>query len=290
MVHLIVNPTAGNGRALRIGKEMATLLVERDIPHVLSMTEGPGHATSLARDAVSAGADTVAGVGGDGTICEVARGVLGTKAALGIIPGGTGNDLAKALDIPAKPAAALLHMLEKPARPLDAGQVNGLLFLNACGMGFDACVLAHTLSAKKYARGMLPYLWGVLCAILAYRSLELTIAVDNEPPVTKKLMMVAAANGRYIGGGMKIAPDAEPDDGFFDLLLLDHMPNWKMLPQFIKMLRGRILEIPGITIRHCRRLCVSSPAGKLILNLDGEIVPVESASMQALPVALMAHW
>lgn len=290
MVHLIVNPTAGNGRARRVGEEMAALLARQGVPHAVSLTESAGHATRLAKDAALKGADTVAAVGGDGTICETARGLYGTGAALGVIPAGTGNDIIKVLEIPGKPEAALLHLLQKPARPLDAGLANDLLFLNACGTGFDACVLAYSIAAKKYARGMFPYLWGVLRAIIAYRPVALTVAVDDEPPFTKKLMLMAAANGRFIGGGMKVAPNALPDDGLLDLILLESMPNWKMPRQLIKLLTGRILDIPGISVRHCRRAAVSGAAGQILLNLDGELVPVESAAFEVLPGALMARW
>jgi len=290
MVHLIVNPTAGNGRASRTGEEMTALLQEQGVTHAVSRTAWAGHATELAREAAQKGADTVVAVGGDGTVCEVARGLYGTRAALGVIPAGTGNDVVKALEIPRKPEEALRYLLGRPARPLDAGMVNDMLFLNACGTGFDACVLEYSVAAKKYSNGMLPYLWGVLRAIFTFRSVELTVAVDDEPPFTKKLMLMAAANGRYIGGGMKVAPDAQPDDGLFDLILLDGMPNWRMPVQLARLLAGRILDIPGISIKRCRRVVMSSKADRTVLNLDGEIVPVESAAFEILPGALMAHW
>lgn len=285
---LMINPTAGNGRAARVGDEMVEALEKAGVAYEAVYTEYAGHAQTLARAAAEGGVDTVVAVGGDGTVLEVMRGIFGTKAALGIIPAGTGNDVVKMLNIPREPAAALAHLLQTPPRPLDAGRINETLFLNVCGTGFDVVVLEYALSAKRYVRGMLPYLWGVLRTILTYKPVRVTITADDEAPFTQDILLLAIANGRFIGGGMEVAPDAHPDDGLFDVIVVDHMPRWRMPFQLPKFLNGRIRQIPGTRYVRCRRVKMEGAAMRV--NVDGEIVPMASAELSILPGGLAAHW
>ena len=118
-------------------------------------TERPGHATELSRRAAENGAETILSIGGDGTALEVAKGLIGSESALGIIPAGTGNDFVKTLGIPRDPAAALDYILCHRARLTDAGEVSGQLFLNEVGTGFDVSVLDYAARAKRYVRGIL---------------------------------------------------------------------------------------------------------------------------------------
>lgn len=287
MLHLIINPTAGNGLAFRVGAQLVQFLLERKIPHTASVTKRAGEAIALARDAAAKGVDTVVAVGGDGTVSEVMRGLFGTNAALGIVPAGTGNDVIKMLGIPKKPLDAMELILDRPARPVDVGKVNDRLFMNICGTGFDVCVLDGTERAKKIVRGMLPYLWGVLRAIFTFRPVEVTCSVEGEKPFTRRLLMIAVANGRFLGGGMEIAPDASPDDGLFDLVTVDAMPNWKMPFCLPKLVGGRVREIPGVRFQRCRRVTLHSKGMRL--NLDGEVEAFDDAAFTILPRSLRVH-
>lgn len=288
MLHLVINPTAGNGRGAKIGQRMAALLDKQGVDHVAHRTEAAGHATWLAREAVQASAETVIAIGGDGTVTETARGLYGSGSTLGIIPAGTGNDFSRVLGIPKKPEEALSFLLSKKPRPVDMAWVNDTIFQNVCGTGFDVCVLDHSIPAKRYVRGMLPYLWGVICTIFSYRPVEVTFEVDGESPFTKRLLLLAIANGRYMGGGIDVAPHAAPNDGLFDLITIDSMPNWRLPFQLPKLLSGRIERIPGVEFRRCRRVVMT--AKDMRLNMDGEVVPMERATLEVLPGALMAHW
>ncbi len=288
MIHLIINPTAGNGYAFRVGAQLVEFLQGRKIAHTASVTKRPGEATALAREAARNGAATVVAVGGDGTVTEVMRGICGTRAALGIVPAGTGNDFSKSLGIPKKPSEAMEFILSHPPRPVDVGQVNDRLFLNVCGTGFDVCVLDAMQRAKKYMRGMLPYLWGVVRTILTYRPAMITFEIDGGEPFVKPLLLLGVANGRYIGGGMCVAPDAQPDDGRFDLIMVDAMPNWKMPRYLLKLVSGRIREIPGVSFLRCQR--VTMRAQGMRFNMDGEIDPLDEATFTIRPGALKAHW
>jgi len=288
MLHLVINPTAGGGRAKKVGAQIISCLQEAGREHSVSYTEGVGHATELAKNAVENGATTVIAVGGDGTVCETARGLLDTKTALGVIPAGTGNDIARTLGAPKRPREALEFIFSRPPRPMDAGGVNDTAFINVCGTGFDVCVLDYTLTAKRYVRGMLPYLWGVIRTILTFQSVEATFRVDGGEPETRRILILSVANGRYFGGGIRIASEAQPNDGYFEFIIVDHLSMWLMPFHLPKLVLGKVDRIPGYSRRKCKSVTIQ--AKNMRINLDGEIVPVESASFSVLPNALLAHY
>ena len=169
MLHAIANPAAGSGLGRKLGRQLHRTLEEKHIAHKIEETASPGHATVLSRQAALCGADTVLSVGGDGTALEVARGLVGTECALGLIPAGTGNDFRKTLGISKETDKARETVLKKPALPTDAGLINDDLFLNEIGTGFDVAVLDYAVKVKKYCRGLLPYLAGVICALFRFR-------------------------------------------------------------------------------------------------------------------------
>ena len=181
LLTLIVNPTAGNGYALKMEEPIRQELEKRGVAHTILRTEYPGHATVLARRAAQeADCTGVVSVGGDGTAFEVACGLMGTDAPLGVIPAGTGNDFVKTVGIPRKPMAALEKILSGAPRPVDVGSMNDRLFLNVCGTGFDVTVLDYTVEAKKYVRGILPYLVGLVRAIAHYKPVHVRMEADGQ--------------------------------------------------------------------------------------------------------------
>ena len=288
MLHLIVNPTAGNGRAEKTLPRLEEVLRARGVPYDVRRTERPGHAAELAAS-IAAPGDTVAAVGGDGTLLETAEGLVGTGAALGILPAGTGNDVAKTLRIPRDPVAAADFMLSHPPRPVDVASYNGKVFLNAAGVGFDVQVLECSLKAKRYVRGILPYLYGVVRTIFTFRPTRVALTLDGEELPEKDVLIVSVANGRFVGGGIEIAPEAKPDDGLLDVTVIDSMPRRRMFPQLIRILRGRVLQVPGASMRRCRSV-VARVKGGLRLDVDGEVLPVPEARIEILPGALPVHW
>lgn len=287
MMHIIYNPAAGSGIGEKTGKQVAQWLQEKQLPFVLTSTSAPSHATELSHAAALEGADTVLSVGGDGTALEVARGLRGTKTALGIIPAGTGNDFRKTLGLDGDPEKALQTILEKPALPTDAGLLNGQLFLNEIGTGFDVAVLDYANKAKKYCRGLLPYLWGVLCALFRFRPIHAHIQIDDQPAFEKDVFVVGAANGGIIGGGIVIAPDAKADDGLMDIIIVDSIKWYKLPARLIGLLRGNILKFPETHFSQATKITFSAP--DMRLNVDGEIITAEKAEAEILPGALLIH-
>ncbi|MGN0747840.1 MAG: diacylglycerol/lipid kinase family protein [Aristaeellaceae bacterium] len=288
LLTLIVNPTAGNGYALKMEEPIRQELEKRGVAHTILRTEYPGHATALAREAAQRTDCTgVVSVGGDGTAFEVACGLMGTGAPLGVIPAGTGNDFVKTVGIPRKPMAALEKILSGAPRPVDVGSMNDRLFLNVCGTGFDVTVLDYTVAAKKYVRGILPYLVGLVRAIVHYRPVHVRMEVDGQVQ-ERDVLVCSVANGRFIGGGIPICPEAAPDDGLMDLVVVETRPRW-MIPFYLPgLLMGKVLSFGVTTHCRCQRVELVSPGMRL--NVDGEILSLDAASFAIQPGRLMLYW
>lgn len=288
MLTFIVNPTAGNGYAKKIDQILKAELANRGIQGNFLCTTAPGHATELAASAADEpGCTGVIAVGGDGTAFEVACGLMNTGIPFGIIPAGTGNDFIKTVNIPKKPLDALELILTKSARPVDVGGLNDRLFLNVSGSGFDVTVLDYTLAAKKYCRGIFPYLIGLIRGIVHYKPIHVRYTADGHTE-EKDVLICSVANGKYFGGGIAICPEASADDGYFDLVVCDHRPRW-MLPFLVpSLLMGRILKFSFTTHKRCKNVEIYSKGMRL--NIDGEITNVDKATFRVLQGALTMYW
>jgi len=288
MIQLIVNPVAGNGTAKTIGALAHEYLEQRGIEHEVRHTEYSGHATELAKDAADRGLQTVIAVGGDGTVSETGAGLMYSTCALGILAAGTGNDFLKALGLPSKWQPALELILSTAPRPVDTGIINDRFFLNVCGMGFDVMALDHTLSAKKYMKGMLPYLYGVIRAIKNFKPAPMHIEIGDEVKLDGRYMVCSVANGRFIGGGIPIAPVADVADGLFDIIVVDAVPRWKIPFYLPGLLTGKLINYK-IT-HHYRSGGVLLNSHGMRLNLDGEVLPMEQCQFTCQKDALQVHW
>lgn len=288
MMTFIVNPAAGNGYALKIEKMIRDEMGRRGLLYEILHTEAPGHATELARNAAgNPDCSGVIAVGGDGTAFEVACGLMDTNVPFGIIPAGTGNDFIKSVSIPKDPMKALEYVLTREARPVDVGGLNDRLFLNVCGTGFDVTVLDYTLAAKKYVRGILPYLIGLVRGIAHYAPVHVRYSVDGQTK-EQDVLICSVANGRYFGGGIAICPEASADDGLFDLVVVDNKPKW-MIPFYIPaLLMGRVLKFPFTTHYRCREAEIYSKGMRL--NIDGEIKNIDRACFTMKQGAIKLFW
>ncbi len=284
---VICNPKAGNGLALKAGEMVKSAISSRGIYYEFALTDAPGHATQLARDAAAQGFDLVIAVGGDGTASEAARGLYGSRTALGIVPAGTGNDFIKTIGTPKDPEEAVAFILSGEPRATDAGEINGKLFLNEVGTGFDVTVLDYALKAKKYARGILPYLCGVVMAIFRFKPIRLTYAIDGGETVTEDVLVCGVANGGVIGGGIPIAPQASAEDGLLDLVLVKSVSRARMCRYLPGLLRGKILDFPDTLFLRVKSVTFS--ADGMRVNIDGEVSPQARADIRVLPGALMMY-
>ena len=287
MLYVICNPAAGSGRGKKIGQAVANALREKNIAFQMHDTKSHGHATALARSFCAQGAQTILAIGGDGTLSEAAQGLTGSGTALGIIPAGTGNDFVKTLHLPKNPMEALDFALSHPARKIDAGVMNGRVFLNAIGTGFDVSVLDYAASVKKYVRGLAPYLYGVLQTIVHYHAIPLTYALDGGTETTASSFVIAIANGSAYGGGIRIAPEAKADDGMLDIVVVSEVKPSAYLSRLTGLLKGKILSFPETLFSRCREITFSAPSMRV--NVDGEIISADHVSARILPGAMLIH-
>ncbi len=275
MLSMIINPIAGSGRAKKTAGEVLAVLAERHIPVHAYYTEYPLHATELARECVRRGDEKVLCIGGDGTAFEVANGLMGSKTALGILPAGTGNDFVRSLGIPKQPIEALDVLLAATPRTINVCQLNERIFLNICGAGFDVEVTVACEKAKRYVTGMLPYLYGVLHTLFTYKPIKLSIELDGQAQ-EREVLLIAVANGQYIGGGMHMAPMARVDDDLLDVVLIKPVPRWRipfLLPKFIDGSFIRLTDIVEHT--RCRTVRLHQPGMRM--QLDGNALDIEDA-------------
>ena len=219
----IINPVSGAGADAEAARRRTAMIdaaaARRGVRVDVRLTERAGHATLLAREAIERGCESIIVWGGDGTLNEVGRALIGTSAVLGLVPAGSGNGLAAALDVPREPSRAVDDAFDAPARRIDAGTIAGRPFFNVAGVGFDAHVAALFNQRAKGARGGWPYISIGIREGLRYRASNYTLTLDGEPRCVHALLIVFA-NGPEFGLSTRIAPGARVDDGLLDAVVV----------------------------------------------------------------------
>lgn len=243
-IQLIINPTAGRGRTRHF---LPRLLRELSASRVLfehRLTAQPGEACELARHAAESGARWVVAVGGDGTVHEAANGLMqagNPDAALGIIPLGSGNDLAKAIGLPLDPLAAIAALSEEKRRWIDLGQFGSRYFVNGLGMGLDGAV-AWRNSKLKRLRGEWAYLWGAFREAISFKHFPVKIQTPRWQ-YEGGALLTGACNGPFQGGNFHMAPQAQIDDGLLDLYLIENLSVLERLVRMPDVRRGSHLRL-----------------------------------------------
>ena len=292
----IVNPVAGALSTRKKWPLIDSLLKRLGVRFDYQYTEGVGHAIELAKDATTKGYDRVVAVGGDGTINEVANGIItsnGTQdISLGIISTGTGSDFIRSVGIPHDYVAACSRIHNGRSFPVDVGVVEyhrddkpmQRYFINTAGIGFDAAVISVTEKTSKKMGGTIPYLLGVLRTLISYRNKPVTITMgDNQE--TKRVVSVMVANGRYAGGGMKFAPTAQLDDGLLDMLIISDMGKLELLKAFPTVYKGTHLNHPKVKLMQTNYVSVNS-ADKIPVYADGELLGEGPVVFRLIPSVL----
>ena len=243
-VRAILNPRAG------VAAQRTRDAVERGRPtwkdYAVYLTREAGHATELAREAVTAGADLVVAVGGDGTVNEVAQGLIDSPAALGIVPVGSGNGLARALRIPLRPEPALAALESGARRRMDVGFLNGRPFLNVAGVGFDAAVghAFHERGRQGGRRGVVSYVRLSLLELRGFRPSRLAIEVAPER-LDLTAFLATFANGSQYGSGAVVNPGGKLDDGRLEVVVFEYGPLWRAAAAASRMFLGGLERAPG---------------------------------------------
>jgi len=282
MITLIVNPAAGNGRAPEVAAQACTQLKARGLAFRQWNTAHPGEATQLARKA-SEDSDLIVSCGGDGTVREVAAGLVGTQAVLGLLPGGRGNDLRRAMGIPSDIPGAIEVLVSGTDKAVDLLRVNGEICVNIYSVGFDVAVAANSRKFSYLQSNS--YYASVLYTVFHYRAQPMRITLDGAVR-EGSCYLIAFGNGRWYGGGMEVLPQSVSDDGWIDVCLIDPVtiPQvFRLLPKFMK---GKHGAIPQVHFHRIKTLTVESPY-PLPAQADGDpIAPHTLTQAEILPAAL----
>ncbi len=234
----ILNPISGTNRKAVVLNTIRNTIDRERFDFDIKRTKRAGHAAELAREAAEQGYDIVVAVGGDGTVNEVARAIVHTDTALGIVPSGSGNGLARHLQIPLDTAGAVRIINEAAVRCLDYGRINGLPFFCTCGLGFDAFVSLKFSESGK--RGPLSYVENTLREGWKYQPETYTLELDGET-VKYKAFLIACANASQYGNNAYIAPHASMEDGLMDVIIMEPF-NTIESPQIILQLFNKTLD------------------------------------------------
>jgi diacylglycerol kinase (ATP) len=294
---LIGNPHAGSDRG-QVLRDVSAALHGRGLDHDVAETTAAGEATRIAREAVTSGRRFVVAVGGDGTVHEVVNGLVDVATGrahaedtvLGVVPGGSGGDLARTFGFDRRPERAALHLLGDTVNAFDVGRVHltgrdgrprSVLFANIAEAGYGGTVTA--LAARLPRRvGQARYGIATVAAIARFRLVETTVALDNHER-TEPISNVVVANGQFFGGGMNVAPRALPWDGRFNV------QSWTGRP--IDVIRaGPALRKGTHTtrddVREWNSTTVRIEGPPLVVEADGEVLGTTPATFDLLPGVL----
>lgn len=304
---VVANPAAGAGSVARHWPLIERLLRDRIPALEYTFTEGPGHGTLLAREALRAGWEMIVAVGGDGTLNEVVNGFreqpdprscyaldeqgwitrraapapppLTGAAVLGLLPLGTGSDFRRSIGLAGGLRENIELLAGRETRAIDLGQVGYLnhrgelatrFFINVSSAGFSGRVVHFANRGWKGGGGRLSFILASLRALAGWKNLELEVRLDDVE-VHGRMLALVVANGEYFGGGMRIAPGARLDDGQFEVVALGDLPRWQLPELLPGIYRGTHVKNARVTRYQARQVAVrlAAPSTGLI-DLDGE--------------------
>jgi YegS/Rv2252/BmrU family lipid kinase len=279
---LLVNPSAGGGRALKLVPEVERAFDARGISHRTVQTEALGHGIQEAREAAAQGEIPVV-MSGDGLVGQIGGVLAGGDAPLGVMPGGRGNDLARVLGIPNEVQGAADVLAAGRVRHIDVGEVNGHRFLGIASCGFDS--EANRLANEaELIRGNLVYLYAGLRTLASWRPARFTVTLDGERHQFTGYT-VAAANNKAYGGGMFLAPDAELDDGKLDVVIIGQIGKLRYLANLPTVFKGTHVEKEGVTVLRGAEVEIEADR-PFAVYADGDHLADLPATVRVLPRAL----
>jgi len=299
---VIVNPASNRGRTRKRWGEIRDGLKHFLREFKFEFTEKPLDATDLAREAIKDGAELVIGVGGDGTMNEIANGfyedrrIINPEAALGVVPSGTGCDLVRSLNIPAGLKGALQVITGAPSVRMDVGQVRYTsncgreeerYFLNVADFGLGGEVVRE-VTERRLQRRASSYVRCLVTTMIRYRNKKVRIRVDGEALPDGEYLIGAVANGKIFGKGMKVAPDARLDDGLFDAVLVRGFRFLEFCRHGWKLMNGSHVTHPKVSVVKGRRVeAWPEGAEEVLLEFDGDQLGRLPASFEIAPRNLL---
>ncbi|MBA7658483.1 Diacylglycerol kinase [subsurface metagenome] len=293
---VIVNPVAGAYSTRRKWSLINQRLRDAGLLFDYQYTEGVGHAIELAQAATSDGYQFLVAVGGDGTVNEVANGILSStnaeRATLGVVSTGTGSDFVRSLGVPRDYASACSSLTSWRRLLIDvgvveyrrAGKSERRFFINAAGVGFDAEVVKTTERLPKYFGGTIPYLGGLLRSLFGYKNKSVALRVGDRLE-TKRILSIVVANGCYFGGGMRVTPQAEFDDSLLDVMIVGDIGKLELLKTLPRVYKGTHITHPKVSMEKTTDITIES-SERVLVHADGELLGETPASFWLMPSAL----
>ncbi len=279
---LLVNPASAGGKTLRLLPRVEQALDARRAVFRVQRTRGLEHGAEQALLAIEAGEVPVV-LSGDGLLGAVGGAMAGSETPLGIVPGGRGNDLARVLGIPDEPESAVAALLSGNSRRIDVGEANGKRFLGIVSVGFDS--EANRLANEThFLRGNLVYAYAALRTLVSWKPARFTIRVDEER-MRLTGYSIAVANNKAFGGGMYVAPDAELDDGEFDIVAVGAVGKLRFVSNLPKVFKGTHVEKDEVRVFRAPHLELSA-SKPFPVYADGEHLTDLPTSLRVLPQAL----
>lgn len=275
----IINPVAGGGRTKKLVPLINDIMAQKNIEYDIVFTTRPKEGTDIAKEGIEKGYRKIVAVGGDGTVNEVAFGIVDKKKGiLGILPSGTGNDLARALNIPLNPKDALNNILKGYTKNIDVCSVNDGLFLNISSIGFDAEVAKITENIKTKIKSSMAYVIALFIALFKFKFIKVEMEIDDSN-IESEILLIAVGNGNYYGGGINILPMASLDDGHFHVCVVKKVPKLKLLFLLPTIINGsHINQKKYVSIYKAKNIKVRTK-DKAYINIDGEIVDINKEAL-----------
>jgi YegS/Rv2252/BmrU family lipid kinase len=279
---LLVNPASAGGRTLKLLPAVEQALDARRVAFRVQRTKGLEHGAEQALRAIEAGELPVV-LSGDGLVGAIGGAMAGAETPLGILPGGRGNDLARVLGIPSDPERAVATLFSGHSRRIDVGEANGKRFLGIVSVGFDS-ECNRRANEVKLIRSNLVYVYSLFRTLAGWKPARFTIRVDDERTRFTGYS-VAVANNSTFGGGMRVAPGADLEDGLFDVIGVGEVGKLRFLANLPKVFKGTHVESEEVRVFRASHLEVSA-SKPFPVYADGEHLTDLPASLRVLPRAL----
>ena len=303
----VINPHSGGGRTGRSAKKIAQRLAEVSGPLTVAMTTGPLDAETITRHALREGFERIVAVGGDGTINEVVNGffqngaAINPEAELALLTNGTGGDFRKTFGIGATLDESLERIANGRARAIDVGRLRCVsadgksgerYFANISSFGMSGDVVQRVDNAKLIKRlfGSFAFTWGSLRSLLSYKARPIRLKIDNAFDEVVTISTCAVANGQYFGGGMRVAPDAAPDDGLFDVIVIGDAPRRDVAKALNQIYSGEHVNNPNVRVFRASSVIATpveaTEGAPVFIEADGESPGRLPAVFELIPKSL----
>ena len=279
----IINPISGLGKQKNVEKMIQDVLDKSLYDDEIRYTERAGHATEITKNAVAEGVDIVVAVGGDGTVNEIGQALVNTPVALGILPAGSGNGLARHLKISSNFKKAIQVINRGKVKKIDTATINDRVFLSIAGVGYDAYVARQFSKAPK--RGFFSYFTIVSGEYLKYKSKKYVLTIDGKE-ITRRALLITFANSSQFGNNVSIDPHATLDDGLIDVCIVRRVP-FLMVPFYVPMLFTKTFhKTHYIEIIKAREVTIHRKKGKSV-HFDGDPAKMgKTLEMKIHPLSL----